>query len=294
MRLICPNCGAQYEVPDGVIPQDGRDVQCSNCGDTWFQDHQNNVSDEDEETPRPDLVAPAEPEAESVSSPETDEPPVGGEPENAAENETVNETAPESRDPESRGIDPAVADILKQEAEHEAQIRAAEQSGGLEMQPDLGLQEAEDDASRRAREARERMARMRGETSDETEVADAMAATALGSRRDLLPNIEEINSTLRSTSDRQADGDLADGYLEPQQVHKKRGFRRGFILMLALAVILATIYIYAPKIAQSVPQADPALSGYVTMVDKGRAALNVQVKAVLEWLDVTASGGGQN
>lgn len=37
MRLTCPNCGAQYEVPEEAIPEDGRDVQCSNCGDTWFQ-----------------------------------------------------------------------------------------------------------------------------------------------------------------------------------------------------------------------------------------------------------------
>ena len=37
MRLICPNCDAQYEVGEGVIPADGRDVQCSNCGHTWFQ-----------------------------------------------------------------------------------------------------------------------------------------------------------------------------------------------------------------------------------------------------------------
>ncbi len=39
MRLTCPNCGAQYEVPDEVIPDEGRDVQCSNCGDTWYQAH---------------------------------------------------------------------------------------------------------------------------------------------------------------------------------------------------------------------------------------------------------------
>ncbi|MEO1734275.1 MAG: zinc-ribbon domain-containing protein, partial [Pseudomonadota bacterium] len=39
MRLTCPNCGAQYEVPDEVIPEAGRDVQCSNCGTTWFQAH---------------------------------------------------------------------------------------------------------------------------------------------------------------------------------------------------------------------------------------------------------------
>ncbi|HHB81612.1 MAG TPA: thioredoxin, partial [Aliiroseovarius sp.] len=37
MRLVCPNCGAQYEVDSRVIPENGRDVQCSNCGHTWFQ-----------------------------------------------------------------------------------------------------------------------------------------------------------------------------------------------------------------------------------------------------------------
>ena len=39
MRLMCPNCEAQYEVSDSVIPLHGRDVQCSNCGQTWFQTH---------------------------------------------------------------------------------------------------------------------------------------------------------------------------------------------------------------------------------------------------------------
>ena len=36
-RLIkCPNCNAQYEVPNDIIPATGRDVQCSNCSKTWF------------------------------------------------------------------------------------------------------------------------------------------------------------------------------------------------------------------------------------------------------------------
>ncbi|KAB7614784.1 hypothetical protein F9L33_09195 [Amylibacter sp. SFDW26] len=38
MRLICPNCVAQYEVDQDVIPPEGRDVQCANCGHNWFQD----------------------------------------------------------------------------------------------------------------------------------------------------------------------------------------------------------------------------------------------------------------
>ena len=36
MRLICPNCGAQYEIDDTAIPPGGRDVQCSDCRFSWF------------------------------------------------------------------------------------------------------------------------------------------------------------------------------------------------------------------------------------------------------------------
>jgi predicted Zn finger-like uncharacterized protein len=50
MRLICPNCGAQYEVSDDVIPVSGRDVQCSNCGHTWFEEPGASVMAEAEES----------------------------------------------------------------------------------------------------------------------------------------------------------------------------------------------------------------------------------------------------
>ena len=36
MLIKCPNCEAQYEVPNDVIPAAGRDVQCSSCSKTWF------------------------------------------------------------------------------------------------------------------------------------------------------------------------------------------------------------------------------------------------------------------
>lgn len=36
MRLICPNCQAQYEIAQNAVPQDGRDVQCSSCNHVWF------------------------------------------------------------------------------------------------------------------------------------------------------------------------------------------------------------------------------------------------------------------
>lgn len=35
MRLICPRCGAQYEIDAAAIPAAGRDVECSACDHVW-------------------------------------------------------------------------------------------------------------------------------------------------------------------------------------------------------------------------------------------------------------------
>lgn len=266
MRLTCPNCDAEYEVVADVIPPEGRDVQCSNCGQTWYQDH-------------PDHAADVEEDAE--------EPPDLAEPDDAPEPEEERAPAPE---PASRGLDPAVADILRQEAELEKQARAAV-SETLESQPDLGLENVENDADRRAREARDRMARIRGEEQAAPEQVSEAAATAaaIGSRRDLLPDVEELNSTLRSSGDRQS-GDAAEpGPDETTGLPKKSGAGRGFTLTIALAVILIAIYMLAPQIARSVPQVDPFLSAYVAKVDALRMWLDGQVTGILAWLDATAA-----
>lgn len=36
MRLTCPNCGVEYELPEGLIPSGGKHVQCANCHTRWF------------------------------------------------------------------------------------------------------------------------------------------------------------------------------------------------------------------------------------------------------------------
>ncbi len=37
MRLVCPKCASQYEVDASLFPAEGREVQCSNCEETWTQ-----------------------------------------------------------------------------------------------------------------------------------------------------------------------------------------------------------------------------------------------------------------
>ncbi len=301
MRLTCPNCGAQYEVPDGVIPPEGRDVQCSNCGDTWYQTHPDAAAPDPEpeiqqDFDDADLDAEAfeeeEPEAPQVqdAAPEPDQ--YEPEPEPAIQDDDYAEDdeeafsdeddeddfdedpADESPLPRAKGLDPAIFDILRAEAEREQKLRSEETGESLESQPELGLEEVtEDEPARRARQARERMARMQGEDPKQVNPDPS------GSRRDLLPDIEEINSTLRSSSDAEVSAVQAPGTAAISG--RKPGFARGFALTIIIAVILGMIYQSAPQIAQAVPQADPMLSAYVALVDQARLWLNGLIAPLL-------------
>lgn len=278
MRLSCPNCDAQYEVPDEVMPTSGRDVQCSNCGQTWFQHH-------------PDHLPEEEAEARAVNEPDADEE-VSPPPPPAV---------PTTPPPARKQLDPSVADILRQEAEAERAARDREARGGVESQPELGLDEGDtgadpgpqgqDDidaaARQRALEARRRMARMRGE-EDPSLSRDASS----GSRRALLPDIDEINSTLRSDKDRARTEAKARGIgEEPRPKRERRGFRGGFAAALLIFAIMALLYVYAPDIAQAAPQVDPYLSAYVGWVDQMRLLLDRQVDSAVTWLEGIASQG---
>jgi len=37
MQIVCPNCSASYDVPDGAIGPAGRKVRCRACGASWHQ-----------------------------------------------------------------------------------------------------------------------------------------------------------------------------------------------------------------------------------------------------------------
>ena len=254
MRITCPNCGAQYEVPDEVIPAEGRDVQCSNCGDTWFQAHPDSLV----------VAEPAAPEAVPEVEPDFVEP--APEPEPGPQADMAEEAAPPT--PQRRELDPEVGEILREEAELEVR-RRAEEAGSLESQGEFGLDTTlDDEASRREREARERMARMRGEEAEEDDGQPR-------NRSRLLPDIDEINSTLRS--DGSAEPPLPPAVAEKPE--RRGGFARGFGIVLLIAILLVLAYGNAADISALVPALEGVMTGYVSQVDSLRL-----------WLDSRLSG----
>jgi predicted Zn finger-like uncharacterized protein len=97
MRLVCPNCKANYEIPRHAVPISGREVRCDSCGHSWFQTRTKISNDEQ-------LI---EPENE-ITKEETEEVAVG------AANQ--------------KKIDPSVIKILREEAEREIEARDQERN----------------------------------------------------------------------------------------------------------------------------------------------------------------------
>lgn len=126
MRLICPNCAAQYEVDAAMIPEHGRDVQCSSCGHTWFQRRARAEDDWAEADAPGDPLAPA-PDALPEPGPAL-----------TSEDEEEDD-APAPPPPPRRRMDEAAMAILREEAAREAAARRRELGGALETQGDLGL-----------------------------------------------------------------------------------------------------------------------------------------------------------
>ncbi len=153
-------------------------------------------------------------------------------------------------------VDASVLAILREEAEREASVRRAE-GQTLETQPDLGLSGASSSDARP-------LAVSVGSSVDN----DASARPS--ARRDLLPDVEEINSTLRPSEVAMAE----DAGFGTTANEARGGFRSGFLMVMTLAIIGAAVYITAPRISAMVPSVADPLATYVAGVDSLRLALD--------------------
>ncbi|MFN4129578.1 MAG: zinc-ribbon domain-containing protein [Paracoccaceae bacterium] len=259
MRLICPNCDAQYEVDDNAIPEAGRDVQCSNCGHAWFQIREavaEDLSDDLYREPEPVADVPAavaQTDAEAEDDDEAATPPPAG------------------LAPVQRTLDEGVLAILREEAEREMAARRAE-TATIEMQGDLGLPPPVSPVVGSAAAAAAFSAAARTETDKRISSMKGEPGPSVrqAARRDLLPDIEEINSSLRPN-------DMAASLVDeggPKPASIGAGFRSGFALVLIVALMAVLVYVTAPQISAQIPGAAKAMASYVATVDALRLSVD--------------------
>ncbi|MGC1486200.1 MAG: zinc-ribbon domain-containing protein [Albidovulum sp.] len=285
MRLICPNCDAQYEVEDAVIPDEGRDVQCSNCGTTWFQDSAKTLR----ETARADSLAEHDDDDDDddddISEAATAQEPAAKGDDVAEEPVAAAEAAVQKRpDIRRRTLDDAVLNVLREEAARENRARGTE-GHNIETQGDLGL------LTTRAR-PKAGQSDANADVDDEEEDEDDLdlpedKLVSPTARRELLPDIEEINSTLRATSERRHEAAARDA---PETQRQRRyGFRRGFLASLMVMVLLLLPYILSEEFSARFPAAAPVIMRYSAGIDSLRIWMDDRMKSTTESMRGTSA-----
>ncbi len=292
MRLICPNCDAQYEVDDDLIPEEGRDVQCASCDATWFQ-------------------APHKPAR-------------------AGDALSVVAGAAESDEDERARIRSAVADELQAQqremaraaAEAEARAAEAEQArtddnvalpherkegptadAGLPQHSMTAPPATMGGPARRAAapepepervEDDDFLKTLRAELADTAPPDDGKAprsarrsviAAAANAGLDPDELKEEIATGRPKIDPKDLSASLRDDYSDVNELFAEPRSRtpKGIFAGLVLAALAAGVYIKADLVAEKLPQAIPYLEKYVAAVDTGR----VEVEKGYGWASTT-------
>ena len=282
MRLTCRNCDAQYEVDDAAIPPKGRDVQCSGCGHAWFQMRVDAVPQL-----RPEVSAPVDPAGPALAAAMWSDPGVHRK-DDPARTEPLTDEGPPPVLPEAqedaalrrRSLDDTVLEVLREEAAREAAVRRAEAPPPIEVQTDLGLAPPPPPLPPSVLAARQSFADFLVSPDELTLEEDTQARPA--SRRELFPDIEEINSTLRASSEPR--DDESEAGTETYAGADRRGFRTGFLMIILIAVLLSLLYAMAPRIVAAVPASESAMQAYVDGVDWARLGVDAALQSAIRSL----------
>ena len=221
--------------------------------------------------------------------------------------------APEELPP--RKIDSNVLAVLREEAEREASRRAAEAAAveAQAIQQDVkpaepiapeALTEEEAKPAPSSAVAKlqaaiakpiEAESKPKGDTAATDAAIAAVLAATLGDEnqganrqgkgRELLPDIEEIKSSLRSTTDDGA-GETDDPSDDPVSAAKKRhGFRQGFTTALTLGILASAVYVAAPRVVAVVPALAGPMESYVSTIDSARVWVDTLLRSATSSLE---------
>ncbi len=313
MRLVCPNCGARYEVPKENIFATGRDVKCSACDTTWFQTHPDAIATRDasfdesyDDCTRSSEAVLAELSANSTMG-EAGKPISNDNASLANSAVGVSHTFKDLKDESARRrLHPTVAEILREEARREAEERAAEV---LKVQTKFSIAEtAQFDASKsgigengNVTDAVIVDATSQSDTKTlEEELNDRLDENksvikqtsiienqddARPSKSELLFNIEDIDTAI--ASEKEVSVGKA-GQMALVDVAIKKSGRLGFLIGLFFILGLFAVYQYADRITAAYSPLVPAMNEYVSFVNRMRAFSDQSLYYAISWLEFQA------
>jgi len=249
MRLVCPNCASQYEVDASLFPEEGREVQCSNCEEVWIQYP---VAEEPPLRLDPGAaVTPTRP-SERLDSEERDALARAVDEELAAQRETSREDVADADD------DAGYRENAESEDEILASLRAqiAAEGGG-----EFDKKGPAKSGRRDLRKAAEAVGVQVADTEDEAEQKRKWDLEALERER-------ARNSAASGRRDPLARAIQAH---ESESAPRRRGgLKAGFVTALVLVVAAAGVYLFQAEIAEAYPPAAPYLAQYDALVDQAR------------------------
>ena len=251
IEIVCPSCGARYQVPDDSIGPEGRKVTCSSCSHKWRAHAPAAAEESVEESPvaaeSPATVAAGEGEEAAASDPQAAQ---GG-----------------GREEQMDAIR-RMLDDLKRSAESDPEPEPeAETPRRASSQPTMRRREEEevpeDDDRGGGDPLRSRINQLEGERGGKA---------ARPSNYDA--------ARLRKMHERRA------RRLQKAKERKKKSgaFLTGFTLVAAVTATMVALYVMHPQIIAASPEMQPAMDEYVGTVDRYRFALDEATEDWRAWL----------
>ncbi|WP_182912913.1 zinc-ribbon domain-containing protein [Paracoccus onubensis] len=256
IRLQCPECGTEYHLPEGVIPKEGRQVECTSCDHVWLAIAEKRDSPDSSE----DMT---------VSTGQLDEGDKSGIIRYAAprgsdsgETEAVNPSGDFETPPLARRIPESVLNILREEVEFERRARRAEITENSSDQPD------HDWPATTITDA--------GPTPD---IRDLPHSIPLDDPQpEQLPEPVAPSAGIAAISTAPAE---SGGTTIARKRAQNGGYLTGFGTALAVAAVAFGLYVIAPDFADN-DRFGAQLSQYREMVDTGRDWLQTQTSRLTQ------------
>lgn len=276
IEIVCPNCQARYQLPDGAIGPEGRKVSCSSCAHKW-RAHAEEPAPAETPAPAgqpaaaapPAVVAPPPAAAPAAKTPAAEEPVAESDDDEDLSTPPANVPPPATgnRDEQMAAIRKMLSDLKEAadtgpEGADGAEARGAAVAAAASAGPTA--KRRDDDAPNRNR--------LEDRIDDVDKLAKMVKGEPTGDGYDA--------SRLRKRHEKRA----KRLQRARERKNKSGAFLTGFTLVAVVAAVMVGLYVMHPKIIEASPELEPALTQYVNTVDRYRVEFAATTEEWKAWL----------